>query len=334
MLSSLRNFILALFFSLVVFGIGAYFLVGFVTGFLAFIDPSQEDTTVQNPDDYNNGDDIRSKASSSHLTVLIVGIDNGESQLNEKREADLIYLININSETQKFLISPIPCETRVNVKNYIFRLGMVMAEYGIDTLVDTVKAYTGVTPDYYCVLEYENIIDMMELFGEVVFDVPMDMFYMPEPYPPIEIDEESEEEIEEQEPEIDLKQGKQPIDGEQMIQLFRYKDYSNGNLGRIDTQIEFIKEFIRQKITFEYLRNAKEIYNALKESVSTNMKEQDFNKYMDLVFSISSPSYEFVLVEYPGHMSLEFGGLYYNPSTTTALRRYKEAGYRKMPWMP
>ena len=335
MVSSLRNFILALFISLVLFGAGAYYLVGWISGFFDILDPDISNGTENINGEENSDyiDNINNNRNSSHLTLLIVGIDDGQSQMNEKQEADLIYLVDINSNTQKLMISPIPCETKVNVRGYILRLGMVMAEYGIEMLADTVKSYTGVTPDYYCVFDYENIIELMELFGEVEFDVPMDMFYMPERYPPIEIEIDEEtgeplEEIEEQEPEIDLERGIQFLDGEKTLQLFRYKDYSNGNLGRISVQMDFIKEFIRQKVTREYYENAMIFYNALKESIVTNMKELDFAKYMELIFSVSMSSYEQVTIEYPGQMVDENGAIFYNPSHTTALRRYND--YRKV----
>ena len=328
MLTSLRNFILALFISLALFGVGAYFLVGFITGFLDIIEPdvANRDDVPTDLDDELNGS-RNNNSNSSHLTLLIVGIDGGESQESEKQEADSIYLMDINADTQKFMISPIPCELRVDVKKYQLRIGMVMAEYGIETLAETVKSYTGLMPDYYCVFSYESVLALMELFGEVEFDVPMDMFYMPERYPPIEIDEETGEPVEEQEPEIDLERGEQPIDGEKLVQLFRYKDYSNGNIGRIATQMDFIKEFIRQKMTLEYYGNAMIIYNSLKEILVTNMKETDFNKYMELIFSAAAASYEQVIEEYPGQLSFENGAFFYNPSVTQALRRYKQ--YRR-----
>lgn len=332
MLSSLRNFIVSLLLFLVIFGAGAYFLVGWITGFFDFIDPVQEEIVGLNPDDSEFiEEETNNNAKSSQLTILVVGIDDGQSQMNEKKEADAIYLIDINSETQKRMISPIPCETQVTVKNYILRLGMVMAEYGIEMLVDTVKSYTGITVDYYFVFEYTNIIELMELLGEVEFDVPMDMFYMPERYPPvkIEVDEVTGKPIgeppEPQKPEIDLKRGTQLMDGEKIVQLFRYKDYSNGNLGRISTQMDFLQEIIRQKVTLEFYTNARLIYNSVKDSVVTTMKETDFNKYMELIFA--SSSYEQVIVEYPGQMALENGALIYKPSTTTAFKRYEE--YRK-----
>lgn len=329
MLSSLRNFILTLFFSLVIFGVGAYFLVGFVNTFINDLGKgktSDDGTNIAAPNVAAEGeedDDV--DGNPSKLTVLIIGLDDGLSQRNEKKEADSIYLVDINADNKILMTSSLPCDIKFTVKGYVMRLGMVMAEYDIDTMLATIKALTGITPDYYFTFEYESILKMMELFGDMSFNVPQDMYYMPELYPVPEIDEENDEVPEEREPEIDLKQGKQPIDGEKAVQLLRFKDYSNGNMGRITTQMDFIREFLRQKVTFEYLAQAKSIFDVLKDTVTTNMKEPDFLKFMNLIFSASS--YEQVIEEYPGQTSLENGNLFYNPSVTRAIKQY--APYRK-----
>ena len=327
MLSSLRNFLLALIISLAVCGTGSYFLVGYVRDTIAggFFKPpetsevpGEEDTpTIEAEEDYTS------------FTVLILGIDDGESQRDDtKKEADTIFLVNINSKTKKIMVSPLTCDMRVQTKGYAMRLGAVYSDYGIETLLNVVWSRTKIKPDYYCVFNYESIEALFEIWGEVEYDVPMDMYYMPKLY-----DEENflkeqallpEEERTEREPEIDLKSGMQEISGEQAVQLLRYKNYSNGNEGRISIQIDFINEVLRQKITFENLKLAKEIFTAAKSGVAdTNVDEKTFENYKELIFSLST-DYEIKRVDYPGDFRNEHGINFYIPNLQEALKIYSE----------
>ena len=343
MLSSFRNFFLALIISLILCGLGAHFLLGYISGI--FSDGLWDENKVQTTDEYN-GVNINADGSApveyTQFTVLFIGEDNGESQDdNNKKEADTIILVNINSQTKEILISPLSCEMRVEVKNYVMRLGAVYTDYGIETMINTIKSYTGLRTDYYCVFNYESIKALFEVWGDVEYTIPMDMVYMPKLY-----DEEGwetyfasltpeEKEENERKPEINLiaeeliseEDGISRINGEQAVQLMRYKLYSSGNEERISIQIDFIKEVLRQKITFENLELAKDIYTAAKNSITdTNVDERTFEIYKDLIFALST-DYHITELRYPGNPKIENGVNFYVPNLTMALQQYSE--YKK-----
>jgi hypothetical protein len=97
----------------------------------------------------------------------------------------------------------------------------------------------------------------------------------------------------------------------------------------MNTQIEFLKEVIRQKITFEYLENAKELYAEIKESVvATNMDEIAFENYASTIFSISDPSFIKKEVVYPGEIRFEYGVSWYFPDVKRAVNNVYKM-YRK-----
>ena len=117
----------------------------------------------------------------------------------------------------------------------------------------------------------------------------------------------------------------QEINGEQAVQLLRYRNYTAGNEDRTAMQIDFIKEVLRQKITFENLPLAKEIFTALKNTVAdTNIDERTFENYTDLLFSLST-EYQFTdILRYPGNFREENGINFYIPNLITALLQYRE----------
>ena len=338
MLSSIRNFFLSLFISMLVFGVSAYFLVGFIDRTINDTSDTQEATNDENPDNENpdgEPDEFR-EIDENEFTALILGIDNGQSQHDEKQECDTIILLNINAETKTFMLSSLPCDMKTETKGYILRLGAVYAEFDAQMMIQTVRAYTGIQADYLCVLDYKSIEKVFEILGDIEYNVPMDMYYNPNP----DSDENDEEtdaeppkanntgkiEIDYANEPIDLKAGRQRINGEQAVQLLRYRSYSNGNFDRIITQVDFIKEIIRQKITFANLANAKNIYTAVKKSVvETNMDEKDFEAYIETIFAVSN--YEIKEVSYPGTVRNENGVSFFSPDIKSAIHRYHD--YRK-----
>jgi hypothetical protein len=121
------------------------------------------------------------------------------------------------------MMSYLPREMRVDVRGYMLRLGAVYAEYDADMVIRAVQSYTGVQPHFYCVMDYESIAALIDVLGEVDYTVPEDMYYLPLPY---DYDEENPDDYEEElEPEIDLKRGRQMLDGEKAVQLLRYRSY-------------------------------------------------------------------------------------------------------------
>ena len=336
MLSSLRNFFLALFISLLVFGTSAYFLVGFIDdnarGFGPKPNEPGEDAQIggEDPvDEDNNGEPEDENINTDEFTAVIMGIDSGQSQYDEKRESDVIIVLNINAKTKTLMISSLSCDMKTEVKGYVLRLGAVYAEFDAETMLQTVRAYTGLQADFYCVIDYEGLEKVFDILGDVRYDVPMDMFY--DPFNPgtdadgenINAGSDNAGTAGKNYETVDLKAGVQRINGEKAIQLLRFKDYSNGNAGRMATQIDFVKEALKQKMTLENLIRAPQIYAQLKESVAeTNMDARDFENYAETLFSLA----EFTIreVSYPGIPRNENGILFHSPDVKSAVHIYKE----------
>ena len=83
--------------------------------------------------------------------------------------------------------------------------------------LDYVADIIGYRPDGYMLITLDAFVDIVDLMGGVEFDVPMDMFY-----------EDSSQDLF-----IDLKEGKQTLDGYAAMGLVRFrKGYYDQDLGR------------------------------------------------------------------------------------------------------
>jgi len=331
MLSGLRNFFLAFLISLLVCGLGAWFLINYITEAYG-PDEDEHIPDIHGDTEENEPDEI--DMDYDRFSAVIIGIDNGNSQnpnitreADRIKEADAIILIDINARDGTFMTSYLPRDMQVNIRGYMLRLGAVYAEHDAEMLVRAVRSYTGIQPDFYCVLDYASIISLFDVLGRVDYNVPVNMHHLPQPY---NYDELDEEEIKALRPEIDLRAGDHRLDGEQIVQLLRFRGYGSSYLseetGREDRHKSFVQEVVRQKFTFENLGRAHEIYEAVIECiVETNMTEEDFENYANLIFGFSE--FEAKEIIYPGNRSYIDGVYWFVPNYRGAIGFYRE--YRK-----
>ena len=314
MLSGLKNFFIAFLISLVVCGLGAYFLISYVTA--EFAPPADTAPTGVDGEPIPAPDD--EMLENYRLTALIVGIDNAESQPG--READAIMLIDINGWDRTFRLSYLPRDMRVDVSGYTLRLGAVYAEHGAEMLARAVRANTGVQPDFFCVIDYGSIIALFDILGRIYYNVPVHMHHVPRPYNYFELSREQRAALV---PEISLQAGMQRLDGAQVVQLLRFRGYGGSHIEdevhREERHRSFLHEFISQKLTFENLSRAREIYDAVIGGVvATNMTSEDFEKFAGLIFGFAR-DFEFSEVIYPGTRSYIDGVYFFLPNHAAAM---------------
>lgn len=99
-------------------------------------------------------------------------------------------------------------------------------------------------------------MDVVNLMGGVEFDVPMDMFY----------------EDPSQDLYIDLKEGKQKLDGYEAMGLVRFrKGYADQDLGRVDVQRQFLSACMDQWLTLPNLVKLPQILSTVQASSESDL---------------------------------------------------------------
>jgi anionic cell wall polymer biosynthesis LytR-Cps2A-Psr (LCP) family protein len=188
-------------------------------------------------------------------------------------------------------------------------------------------------------LDYESVVDVINILGDgrgIRYDVPMDMFYDPFELPEAETADElngasaaaTESQAipavptEKNHESIDLKAGIQLLNGDRALQLLRYRNYANGNFGRMATQMDFLKEVLRQQMNARNLTRANEIFEKVKSSVvETNMDARTFEGYIETFFSLA----DFTIreIDYPGFVRNENGVAFFSPDVKSAAGLYR-----------
>lgn len=185
------------------------------------------------------------------VNVLLLGVNQGMT--------DTIMLVCFDMDYKKVDVISIPRDT------YYHRPGFDgLAEMKINAAyrgksINTARAVSdvllGIPINYYAVIEYDGVENIVESMGGVPMSIPFHMEYN-DPYdtPPLV---------------IDIPEGQQILDGEHAVQFLRYRHgYPEGDIGRMKAQQEFIKSAFRQTIGFELPKIAKTVFNNVESDIT------------------------------------------------------------------
>lgn len=247
----LKTFMVAFLVFLVIFG-----------GIITFVlkDDDSKNTLVSNISGLIKGDD-----SKKDITFLLLGIDSKDLTKAKGQRTDTMMLCKYDDTTGKVSILSIPRDTMATIRGRKNKekINHAHAYGGPELSVKAVKDLLGIELDYYVRVDYKIVEDVVELIGGVEVDVPMDMKYSdPTADPPLK---------------INLKKGKQTLNGNESLQFLRYrKGYADQDLGRIGAQQQFMSSAIKKAL------NPLNIIK-LPQFVETYIKNVDTNIPLDTI---------------------------------------------------
>lgn len=199
------------------------------------------------------------------VNLLVLGLDD------EELRSDVIALINFVPKSNKINILSIARDTRVKNKGKYGKINALISKGGEELVISEVENITGLKIDYYITLNFKGFREIVDVVGGIEVDVSIDMKY-DDPVQNLH---------------IHLKKGKQILDGEKAEQFVRYRKgnrkgegYEDGDLGRIEAQQMFFKEFINQKFKAKYILKAGNIFSILSENMRTNIRISDINFFV------------------------------------------------------
>ena len=205
------------------------------------------------------------------LNILLMGTD--ESGLR----TDSMMVASFNNANGTLSFISIPRDIKVTYpKGTTNKLNAV---YGIsgekpDETIKFIEGFTGLKINYYAVTKPQGFRELIDSLGGVKFDVPVDMKYS-DPA---------------QDLYIDLKKGKQLLNGDKAEQLTRFRGYPSADLGRVSVQRDFLKAVLTQKVNPVNILRAGELFARFKMSVNTNIKAADGMAFLKLLQTMEKDS--------------------------------------------
>ena len=209
--------------------------------------------------------DTAAGRKDGYYTFLLIGKDTSSGS------TDTLILVSYDVPNQQVNMMSIPRDTAVNVSWSTKKINSVYHSKessggGLENLKKQVSYLTGVMPDFYVIIEWEAVGELVEALGGVEFDVPRDMNY-DDPY---------------QDLHIHLEKGLQVLNGEEAMGVIRYRHdnkradgvmpgYADGDLGRTKTQQAFLKACAKQALKLENVGKVREFVRIFMDHVETDL---------------------------------------------------------------
>jgi LCP family protein required for cell wall assembly len=293
MKSAILRFIVSFLISIIAFGLIAYAISSFVVGELsASFEGGTESQTSAVTDDVTETEEVETlppdvieEIKGESFSLLLIGTDyQGElfddydveseytdtfpQRRNRKVCADTVAIVRFSKEAQKVLITTLPTDFIIKVNGRNTTLGEVYGEQGLDFFINKVTGLTGIELNKYCVINVEDLPEIVDILGGVSFYVPEDMKY----------------EDPGQELTIDLSMGTMMIKGEEAEQLLRFDNYKKSGNSREKTTADFLLALADKLITDkDVIKKADELFEKVVELVTTNYEVTDLIADLELV---------------------------------------------------
>lgn len=210
--------------------------------------------------DEDTGEEIEEELElpASHregvYNILICGTDD------DGYRTDTIIVAHLDEETHDVALMSVPRDTVVLTGNGgIMKINSVYAGGGADGMARLSKrlgAMLGFELDGYVLVNLEAFRETVDLVDGVEFDVPQDMYYQ-DPTQNLH---------------IDLKAGKQLLDGEKAMELVRFrKGYASQDIQRTKVQQEFLRALAKKVLSVSSLAKLKEFADVFSTYVTTDL---------------------------------------------------------------
>jgi polyisoprenyl-teichoic acid--peptidoglycan teichoic acid transferase len=155
------------------------------------------------------------------VNILAVGID----ETSNVKRSDTIIVFHLDPDKNRIGVISIPRDTRVNVEGYGFtKINHSYAHGGINLLKGTVSNLLSIPIDHYVKVDLDGVSSLVDELGGLNINIHKDLYYKDQAGDLY----------------INLKKGKQHLDGQKAIQYLRFRHDKQGDIGRIKRQQQFI----------------------------------------------------------------------------------------------
>lgn len=222
--------------------------------------------------------------------ILVMGIDkvsDAEGMDQFTGRSDTMLLVRLEPDTQILKILSIPRDSRVRFPNGTYtKINGANAIGGVPLVKEIIEDnLEGVTVDHYIRITSSAFQKLVDVVGGVEVYVPVDMQYVDRT----------------QGLDIDLKQGKQVLNGEEAEQFARFRHDNLGDIGRMQRQQILLKALGDKMRSPQMIFKIPQIMRLLKEEIDTDLSQ---SQIMTLVgFALGLEKQDIRMLILPGRPS-------------------------------
>ncbi|MCF8012309.1 MAG: LCP family protein [Clostridiales bacterium] len=210
----------------------------------------------ENSDDKNNA--AQKNSDIEGFSVLLMGTDDRENNTMSTR-TDTMMLMNYNDQEDQISLLSIPRDTRVELPgHWTDKINAANVYGGPELAVKTVSNFLDMPIDNYILTNFYGFKDIVDALGGVKINVGQDM-YRPG------------EEAYGGKFAINLEKGEQVLNGDKALEYVRYRGYSNGDIGRTERQLKFLKALASKTMQAGTIMKLPELISEINQNVQTNL---------------------------------------------------------------
>lgn len=193
------------------------------------------------------------KESGDEKLFLLAGVDSTGEETGTR--TDTLMLIKTDSKDDSVSLISIPRDSYVDINGKMDKINAAHSYGGIDLTMNVVRDFLGINLDKYMVVSFEAVIEGIDALGGMDVDISPEVASA-----------------------MGLSPGIHTMAGDEVLTYVRFrKGYQNADLGRINTQQDFLKQFIREATKAKNLPKLPKVYAAMKPYLKTNMSLKDLS---------------------------------------------------------
>ncbi|MBW4442593.1 MAG: LCP family protein [Plectolyngbya sp. WJT66-NPBG17] len=200
---------------------------------------------------------------------------------------DTMLLLRFDPESKKVVVMSIPRDTRtyiaehgmtkINEANY--HGGPALSAKSVSELLG------GVGIDRYITINVQGVQALVNALGGVTVHVPKDMKYQDDS----------------QRLYINLKAGRQELDGNKVLQLLRYRHDENGDIGRIQRQQMVMRALMEQSLNPSTVSRFPSLLGVVQSHIDTNLTVEELVALVGFASQVNRSNTKMLMV--PGEFS-------------------------------
>jgi LCP family protein required for cell wall assembly len=224
--------------------------------------------------------------------ILVVGQDS-----IKPLRSDTIILVFLNTERNRIMLYSVPRDSRFYIpdRERYDKINHAYAFGGIKLLKKTLEEGLGISIPYFVEVDYEGFEKVIDLLGGVEIEVEERMKYQDKA----------------QNFFIDLKPGRQVLDGEKALQYVRFRADKLGDIGRIKRQQKFLQALLGKMEQLDNIVKAPEILESLRSALVTNLQTEELIRIALWYKGLEEKDIRFVVM--PGEPTYIEGVSYWKP---------------------
>ena len=191
----------------------------------------------------------------SFYTILVSGVDDGNGG------SDTNILVAVDAAGGSIYGVSIPRDTRTHFNEKDRKINSAYSIGGMELLSEVTSDLLGIPVDYTVKVDLQGFEALVNALGGVYFDVPLDMDY-DDPY---------------QDLAIHVSKGYQRLNGADALGVVRFRHNNDGtgygseDLGRMQTQQNFLKAVAKQTLTVSSLDKVNDFVKIFQRYVETDL---------------------------------------------------------------